>query len=213
MILYEDEQVLVLSKPFGSRCKAARNEAPHRRHTGRHGGPLRRSATPLHRLDRDTTGVLLVAKHRDAAAKLGRVFQTRAVAKTYWALVKGVPKPDQGKIQAPLVKAAGPDGDGCARRCRVSRRRPCMRPPTIGGRPRGQQSGLGVAEACHRAPAQAPRHMALIGNPIVGTTTTAATRHGSRSKSRTSCTARAPARAEAPITSGKIDVTARLPDT
>jgi hypothetical protein len=50
--------------------------------------------------------VLLVAKTRDAAAKLGRTFQTRSAAKTYWALVKGVPKPPQGKIEAALVKAA-----------------------------------------------------------------------------------------------------------
>ncbi|MEI9900036.1 MAG: hypothetical protein WDN31_07720 [Hyphomicrobium sp.] len=39
------------------------------------------------------------------------MFQTRSAAKTYWALVKGVPKPHQGKIEAALVKAAGPDGD------------------------------------------------------------------------------------------------------
>ena len=57
----------------------------------------------VHRLDRDTTGVLLVAKHRDAAAKLGRIFQTRSAAKTYWALVKGVPKPPQGKVEAALA--------------------------------------------------------------------------------------------------------------
>jgi len=54
----------------------------------------------VHRLDRDTTGVLLVAKHREAAARLGRVFQTRSAAKTYWALVKGVPRPPQGKVEA-----------------------------------------------------------------------------------------------------------------
>ncbi len=65
----------------------------------------------MHRLDRDTSGVLLVAKTRDAAARLGRQFQTRSVQKIYWALVKGIPKPPQGKIDAALVKASGPDGD------------------------------------------------------------------------------------------------------
>ena len=42
-----------------------------------------------------------------AAAKLGRTFQTRSAAKIYWALVKGVPRPPQGKVEAALVKASG----------------------------------------------------------------------------------------------------------
>src|SRR5262245_30450257 len=113
MILYEDDHVLVLNKPFGL---AVQGGTGTKRHldgilagmADRFGGERPRL---VHRLDRDTTGVLLIAKHRDAAAKLGRVFQTRSAAKTYWALVKGVPKPPQGKIEAPLVKAAGPDGD------------------------------------------------------------------------------------------------------
>ena len=71
----------------------------------------RRGPALVHRLDRDTSGVLIVAKRRAVAAKLGREFQTRSVRKIYWALVKGVPKPPQGKVEAALVKAAGPEGD------------------------------------------------------------------------------------------------------
>src|SRR5262249_13387249 len=112
MILYEDDDVLVLNKPFGL---AVQGGTGTRRHLD--GLPAAMSdrfgdrPRLVHRLDRDTTGVLLVAKHRDAAAKLGRIFQTRSAAKTYWALVKGVPKPPQGKIEAALVKGSGPDGD------------------------------------------------------------------------------------------------------
>jgi 23S rRNA pseudouridine955/2504/2580 synthase len=65
----------------------------------------------VHRLDRDTTGILVVAKDRQTAARLGKLFQTRSVQKIYWALTRGVPKPPQGKIEAALVKAAGPEGD------------------------------------------------------------------------------------------------------
>jgi 23S rRNA pseudouridine955/2504/2580 synthase len=65
----------------------------------------------VHRLDRDTTGILVVAKDRQTAARIGRLFQTRAVQKIYWAVTRGVPKPPQGKVEAALVKAAGPDGD------------------------------------------------------------------------------------------------------
>lgn len=112
MILYEDEDVVVLNKPFGL---AVQGGSGTKRHIdGMLAGMVDRFGDRprlVHRLDRDTTGILMVAKHRQAAAKLGRVFQTRSAAKTYWALVKGVPRPPQGKIEAALVKASGPDGD------------------------------------------------------------------------------------------------------
>ena len=113
MILFEDDAVLVLNKPFGL---AVQGGTGTRRHidgllagmADRFGGVRPRL---VHRLDRDTTGVLLVAKTRDAASTLGQVFSSRSAAKTYWALVKGVPRPAQGKVEAALVKASGPDGD------------------------------------------------------------------------------------------------------
>jgi 23S rRNA pseudouridine955/2504/2580 synthase len=112
IILFEDAEFLVLNKPYGI---AVQGGTKTRRHIDgmlagmedRFGGRARL----VHRLDRDTSGVLLVAKTRDAAARLGRQFQTRSVQKIYWALVKGIPKPPQGKIDAALVKASGPDGD------------------------------------------------------------------------------------------------------
>ena len=131
MILFEDEHVLVLNKPFGI---AVQGGTGTKRHIdGLLAGMADRFGDRprlVHRLDRDTTGVLLVAKHRDAAAKLGRIFQTRSAAKTYWALVKGVPRPPQGKVEAALVKAAGPDGDRVRKACPASRSRPCTPPRT-----------------------------------------------------------------------------------
>lgn len=111
-IIFEDELVLVLNKPFGLAVQGGSGTKKHI--DGILAGMADRFGDRprlVHRLDRDTTGVLLVAKTRDAAAKLGKIFQTRSAAKTYWALVKGVPKPAQGKIEAALVKASGPDGD------------------------------------------------------------------------------------------------------
>ncbi|MBU2531985.1 MAG: RluA family pseudouridine synthase, partial [Alphaproteobacteria bacterium] len=113
LILFEDDHVLVLNKPFGL---AVQGGTGTRRHidgllagmADRFGGVRPRL---VHRLDRDTTGVLLVAKTRTAASNLGQTFSTRSAAKTYWALVKGVPRPAQGKVEAALVKASGPDGD------------------------------------------------------------------------------------------------------
>jgi 23S rRNA pseudouridine955/2504/2580 synthase len=61
----------------------------------------------VHRLDRDTSGVLLIAKSRKMAADLGEIFRSRAARKIYWALVEGVPKPAQGRISMFLAKGGG----------------------------------------------------------------------------------------------------------
>ena len=71
----------------------------------------------MHRLDRDTSGIIVIAKRRAVAAALGKLFATRIVKKTYWAVVKGVPSPAQGKIDVALIKARSDDGD----RMRASR--------------------------------------------------------------------------------------------
>ena len=65
----------------------------------------------VHRLDRDTSGVLVLAKTRKAAADLGAIFRTRSARKIYWALVRGVPSPKQGRISLFLSKQMGPDGE------------------------------------------------------------------------------------------------------
>jgi 23S rRNA pseudouridine955/2504/2580 synthase len=65
----------------------------------------------VHRLDRDTSGVLVVARTRLAASRLASSFRTRSTRKVYWALVAGVPKPKQGRISTWLAKEAGPEGD------------------------------------------------------------------------------------------------------
>src|SRR5262249_57988783 len=58
----------------------------------------------VHRLDKDTSGCLLVAKTRFAASSLAKTFRSREARKVYWALVAGVPKPHQGRISTFLAK-------------------------------------------------------------------------------------------------------------
>jgi 23S rRNA pseudouridine955/2504/2580 synthase len=170
MILFEDEHILVLNKPFGL---AVQGGTGTKRHIdGMLAGMADRFGDRprlVHRLDRDTTGVLLVAKHRDAAAKLGRVFQTRSAAKTYWALVKGVPKPHQGKVEAPLVKAAGPDGDR-VRKALPGEQEVAMHATThysLIDRVASKASWMSLKPVTGRQH-QLRAHMALIGHPIVG---------------------------------------------
>jgi 23S rRNA pseudouridine955/2504/2580 synthase len=113
MIVFENERIVILNKPFGIAVQGGTKTSRHidgllSGMADRFGGERPRL---VHRLDRDTTGILVVAKDRQTAARLGRLFQTRSVQKIYWALTRGVPKPPQGKVEAALVKAAGPEGD------------------------------------------------------------------------------------------------------
>ena len=170
MIIYEDDHVLVLNKPYGI---AVQGGTGTKRHIdGLLAGMADRFGDRprlVHRLDRDTTGVLLVAKHRQAAAKLGRVFQTRSAAKTYWALVKGVPRPPQGKVEAALVKASGPDGDR-VRKAQPGEQMLAMHATThysVIDRV-GQKAAWVSLKPVTGRQHQLRAHMDVIGHPIVG---------------------------------------------
>ena len=112
MILYEDPKVFVFDKPSGLAVQG--------------GSGVTRSVDSMleafrskkgekprlvHRLDRDTSGALVVARTRLAAMKLPESFRGRDAKKTYWALVKGVPPKREDKISTWLVKETTLDGD------------------------------------------------------------------------------------------------------
>lgn len=171
MILYEDHDVLVLNKPFGLAVQGGTGTRKHidgmlEGMADRFGGERPRL---VHRIDRDTTGILLVALTREAAAKLGRTFQTRSAAKTYWALVKGVPKPPQGKIEAALVKASGPDGDR-VRKALPGEQEKAMHATThysVIDRVAHKAAWVSLKPVTGRQH-QLRAHMHMIGHPIVG---------------------------------------------
>jgi 23S rRNA pseudouridine955/2504/2580 synthase len=169
-ILFEDDFVLVLNKPFGIAVQGGTGTKRHL--DGILAGMADRFGDRprlVHRLDRDTTGVLLVAKTRDAAAKLGRTFQTRSAAKTYWALVHGVPRPTQGRIEAALVKAAGPDGDR-VRKAEAGEQDQAMHATThynVIDRV-GQKAAWVSLKPVTGRQHQLRAHMALINHPIIG---------------------------------------------
>jgi 23S rRNA pseudouridine955/2504/2580 synthase len=103
--LYEDDDVLVFNKPMGLAVQGGSGTTRHL------DGMLevlrdRQGQKPrlVHRLDKDTAGCLLVAKTRFAASALAKTFRSRSARKIYWALVAGVPKPQQGRISTFLAK-------------------------------------------------------------------------------------------------------------
>ena len=112
MLMHEDRDIFVLNKPSGFAVQGG-SKTHHHLDGLLMGLGVELGERPLlvHRLDRDTSGVIVIAKRRSVAAALGKLFATRSVKKTYWAIVKGVPKPAQGRIEVALIKAKGPDGD------------------------------------------------------------------------------------------------------
>lgn len=127
LTLYEDKDVLVLNKPYGL---AVQGGSGMKRHVdGMLQSLAKGDSRPVlvHRLDRDTSGVLLIAKNRRVAAELGEVFRSRQAKKIYWALVEGVPKPAQGRISLYLAKGAGMGDERPARKAGAARELEKMR--------------------------------------------------------------------------------------
>jgi 23S rRNA pseudouridine955/2504/2580 synthase len=104
LVLYEDDQVLALNKPSGLAVQGGTKTSHHvDRLLGAWGEGLERPRL-VHRLDRDTSGVLLLGKTPAAAARLSGAFAKRRAQKTYWAIVAGAPRPPEGVIELHLVK-------------------------------------------------------------------------------------------------------------
>ena len=111
-VLYRDDQVIALAKPAGL---AVQGGSGVTRHLDGMLESLRfdRSEPPrlIHRLDKDTSGVLLLGRTAQAAAALGKAFRGRDAHKVYWALLVRVPRVRDGEIRAPVDKQAGPGGE------------------------------------------------------------------------------------------------------
>ena len=170
MVIHEDRDIYVLNKPSGFAVQGG-SKTHHHLDGLLMGLGVELGERPLlvHRLDRDTSGVIVIAKRRSIAAALGKLFATRAVKKTYWAVVKGLPKPAQGRIEVALIKAKGPEGD----RMRASRE----------GEEDDEQRAVTFYSVLDKAPPiaswvslkpvtgrqhQLRAHMAHIGTPIMG---------------------------------------------
>ncbi len=110
-VLFMDDSVIAIDKPSGL---AVQGGSGQRRHLDAMLDALSfdRAERPrlVHRLDKDTSGVLLLARTAVAARKLAAAFKGKAVQKVYWALVAGAPRAGRGHIDLPLAKRPGRGG-------------------------------------------------------------------------------------------------------
>jgi tRNA pseudouridine32 synthase/23S rRNA pseudouridine746 synthase len=158
-VLYRDGLMLVIDKPAGFAV-----------HRGPKGGAsledyfdalrfgLPRPPALAHRLDRDTSGCLVLGRHRKALAHLGALFKHARVRKIYWAVVEGGPDADEGRIELPLGRLDAtrgwwmkpdPKGQPAVTTWRVVGRSPNPSPEG-GGSPRS--GGVGTADSVAKTP-------------------------------------------------------------
>jgi 23S rRNA pseudouridine955/2504/2580 synthase len=168
LVLYEDEEVLALNKPHGLAVQGGTKTVKHvDRLLSAWGEGLERPRL-VHRLDRDTSGVLLLGKTPGAAARLSGAFAKRRVKKIYWAIVCGNPKPPEGVIELHLMKKGVGDRELVVP----------ADPKALGAEP-AESEYVTLARAAHRAAWMALQphtgrthqlraHMLAIGHPILG---------------------------------------------
>jgi 23S rRNA pseudouridine1911/1915/1917 synthase len=180
-VVYEDDDVAVINKPAGMMVHAGAGATEDQRNRGTLvnallyrftglsgvGGELRPGI--VHRLDKETSGLIVVAKNDLAHRKLANEFSSRRVKKTYIALVHGWPKSDRGTISAPITRDA-------IRRTRMTTRRSEGRQAVTHYQVElridssyGKFAMLKLVIETGRTH-QIRVHMASIGHPVVGDT-------------------------------------------
>jgi tRNA pseudouridine32 synthase / 23S rRNA pseudouridine746 synthase len=164
-VLHRDGEMIILDKPPGIAVHKGPGAGDN---LEAHFGLLRFGATETpglaHRLDKDTSGCLVLGRSREALARLGRLFRDGKVGKTYWAVVAGRIADDAGLIDAPLARRSHD------RRSWWMKVDPAGDPATTDWRVLGRADGLVWLELKPRTGRthQLRVHCAHLGAPIAG---------------------------------------------
>jgi 23S rRNA pseudouridine955/2504/2580 synthase len=176
-VIYRDDHVLALNKPHGL---AVQGGSGQKRHVDGLGEALRfgleENPRLVHRLDKDTSGVLILARTRAVAKALTESFRHRETRKIYWAAVAGAPVPKNGQIRFGLVKAAGHGASGEGEKMHAIHPQEVEKTP---GAKRAITDYATIETAARRCAwvalqpvtgrtHQLRAHMAEIGHPIIG---------------------------------------------
>ncbi|MFO1242788.1 MAG: RNA pseudouridine synthase [Rickettsiales bacterium] len=104
-LLYRDALMLILNKPAGIAVHPGSSKSDSLEQYFKYlQYGLPNPPSLAHRLDRETSGCLILGRHRKALSKLGKLFEQKKIEKTYWAVTKGIPKETKGRIALPLKK-------------------------------------------------------------------------------------------------------------
>jgi 23S rRNA pseudouridine955/2504/2580 synthase len=165
LVLYKDDEIIAINKPSGLAVQGGTGTTRHL-DAMLDGLKFDKPERPrlVHRLDKDTSGVLLLARNAKSAASLTAAFRGRDVAKIYWALVVGIPHPRQGRIDQPLLKQAGKGGE----RVRISEMGQSAITDFQIVDQAGQRTAWVALKPLTGRTHQLRVHMAGIGHPIVG---------------------------------------------